>query len=475
MDHIGRYRLVRRVGSGAFATVWLAHDDVLDVPVAVKVLADNWTHRQDIRERFLHEARLLRRLDEDRLVRVYDIGELDDGRPYFVMDYADGGSLDDVLKQGVVALDRVVAYAIGAAEALTALHRHGVVHRDLTPGNLLLRTGRDGTTRLIIADLGMAKALAEASGLTQVAGTPAYMAPEQAGGQGGFDVRADVYALGAVTYTLLTGQPPFDFKSVSEVMVRRPDLKPVPPSRLRPDGVPAPVEAVVLRALAHDQNARWQSAAAFAEALRAAYEGSVSGAPGTGAVQGTGGIPGAGGFPGTGGMPGQAPVPAHGVSPGHGTSPGQAASGQGTASGPAGTPYAGQHPTGPVDPGLVPGPRPASEASPPVTRAGLPSSGAGTPPSNTDRALGTGPGAGAPGAGASSGAAAPGTPGGAYARAPGTAVQDPVRDYWDPESLVEPGGGHGPRPAVLLGWAVLVAGSLLLFAAAFYSGLWLFS
>ncbi|WP_181809591.1 protein kinase, partial [Streptomyces shenzhenensis] len=95
LERIGRYRLEQRLGTGAFGTVWLAHDDQLDAPVAVKVLADNWSHRLDVHDRFLSEARLLRRADSKRVVQVYDIGELPDGRPYFVMEYADAGTLAD--------------------------------------------------------------------------------------------------------------------------------------------------------------------------------------------------------------------------------------------------------------------------------------------------------------------------------------------------------------------------------------------
>lgn len=100
VERIGRYRLERRLGAGAFGTVWLAHDDELQAPVAVKVLADNWSHRLDVRERFLAEARMLRRAGSDRVVQVHDIGELPDGRPYFVMEYADGGTLADLLAAG---------------------------------------------------------------------------------------------------------------------------------------------------------------------------------------------------------------------------------------------------------------------------------------------------------------------------------------------------------------------------------------
>ncbi|MER7973111.1 protein kinase, partial [Streptomyces sp. NPDC096080] len=121
LERIGRYRLGRRLGSGAFGTVWLAHDDDLDAPVAVKVLADNWSHRLDVRERFLTEARMLRKAGSDRVVQVYDIGELPDGRPYFVMEYADGGTLAELAEAGPLPSFGVadgVAPAEEPAEAL---------------------------------------------------------------------------------------------------------------------------------------------------------------------------------------------------------------------------------------------------------------------------------------------------------------------------------------------------------------------
>ena len=137
MDSIGRYRLVRRIGAGSFATVWLGNDDDLDVPVAVKVLADNWASNDDVRNRFLAEARIMRRIHDRRLVQVYDIGTLDDGRPYFVMDYIDGGSMNDLRKQGIHPV-RALRLCAEACRALDVLHAHDIIHRDVTPGNLLL-------------------------------------------------------------------------------------------------------------------------------------------------------------------------------------------------------------------------------------------------------------------------------------------------------------------------------------------------
>ncbi|MFY1599322.1 serine/threonine-protein kinase [Micromonospora sp. WMMD737] len=199
---IGPYRVERLLGTGSFATVWLAHDPVLDSRVAIKVLAENWHHDLRVRERFLDEARLLRRLDDERLVRVHAVGELADGRPYSVLTWADGGSLRDRLAAGAMPAPAALELLAEIAAGVAVLHRHGVVHRDLSPGNVLFRSGPDGE-RVLIADLGLAKALAAASGLTARAGTPGYMAPEQDDPFAVVDTRADVYALGRLGLRLL--------------------------------------------------------------------------------------------------------------------------------------------------------------------------------------------------------------------------------------------------------------------------------
>ncbi|MEU6818240.1 serine/threonine-protein kinase [Streptomyces sp. NPDC046860] len=253
-ERIGRYRLRQRLGSGAFATVWLAQDDELDALVAVKVLADNWSHRLDVRERFLSEARLLRRAGSSRVVQVYDIGELDDGRPYFVMEYADGGTLADLLEDGPLPVSEALGLTSLAARGAAALHEAGIVHRDIKPVNLLLRTAPDGGRRLLLADLGLAKSLAQGSALTLAAGSAGYRAPEQAEPGAGVDERADVYSLGAVGYELLTGTVPGTPGRV------------VPPARLRP-GLDAEVERALLRALEPDRASRWPGARAFADEL----------------------------------------------------------------------------------------------------------------------------------------------------------------------------------------------------------------
>ncbi|MEV6282471.1 serine/threonine-protein kinase [Kribbella sp. NPDC051770] len=273
MDAIGRYRLQSKIGAGAFATVWRGYDDDLDVDVAVKVLADNWASRADVRERFLSEARLMRRIASDRVVRVFDLGALDDGRPYFVMDYVGGGTLADVLAAGPLDPADALWWGADLAHAVAALHDEGVVHRDITPANLLLRPsgGNEsggGTHRIVLADLGLAKRAAEASGLTEAVGTPSYMAPEQGRGDGGFDERADVYAVGAVTYALLTGRAPFVASSITDVVGRDPDQDPPSLQPLLHDAV-GQVDELLSRALAYRVGDRWAQAHTLAERLEA--------------------------------------------------------------------------------------------------------------------------------------------------------------------------------------------------------------
>ena len=262
-ERLGRLRRIDRLGVGGFATVWLYRDEELRSDVAVKALAENWAQRIDIRERFLEEARILRRADSDHVVRVYDIGEAD-GTPYFVMTYADLGSLAQVVEAGQpVDPARVVDLVCQAGEGIGVLHAQGVVHRDIKPPNLLLRSHGDDDNRLLVADLGVAKAMLHASGLTQVVGTPAYMAPEQANGLG-VDSRADIHALAAVAYQLLTAEPVREggFAALADATL------PPPPST-RAD-VPAELDDVILRALAPDPDDRFPEVAEFVAALRAA-------------------------------------------------------------------------------------------------------------------------------------------------------------------------------------------------------------
>jgi hypothetical protein len=221
---IGRYRTRRVLGTGSFATVVLADDEALETPVALKVLAENWSLDPDVRERFVREARILRRIDSPRLIRVHDIGEFEH-RPFFVMDYAPGGTLGERLRQrradgglplsneGALVLARELASCIGAA------HSFGVVHRDVKPSNLLIRPAPgappDGARgllgpdeRLVLADFGLARDLAAGSVLSVGAGTHGYMAPEQGEVGQVVDERTDVFAGTVVLAAAMTGAAP---------------------------------------------------------------------------------------------------------------------------------------------------------------------------------------------------------------------------------------------------------------------------
>jgi serine/threonine protein kinase len=251
---------VERLGVGGFASVWLYRDDELQSDVAVKALADNWAQRLDIRDRFLEEARILRRADSDYVVRVYDLGEVE-GTPYFVMTYADQGTVANLIeRKGRLPLDRTLSVVAQAGAGLSVLHAQGTIHRDVKPANLLLRTDGPGT-RVMVADLGVAKAMLHASGLTHVVGTPAYMAPEQGTG-GGVDARADVYALAAVTYHLLTGRLAHDGTIADLVNLEEPP----PPSELAE--LPSGIDDVVLRGLAADREERWPDVSSFVRAFQ---------------------------------------------------------------------------------------------------------------------------------------------------------------------------------------------------------------
>ncbi|GAB3956970.1 serine/threonine-protein kinase [Micromonospora vulcania] len=244
--------------------MWLGADDDLDASVAIKVLADNWSYHPDLRERFEQEARIMRRADSSLLVRVLDVGELPDGRPYLVMPYAAGGTLADRLTSGPMPVREALLVAADIAGAVAVLHEAGVLHRDLKPSNVLFQPtpGRD---RVLVADLGLAKALANASGFTIAAGTPGYMPPEQTTPGGGLDIRADVYAIGATMYHMLTGHPPEQARPVASRSGRAARSAPRP-SQVRPGILPA-VDDVVRRALHPEPRQRWASAEAMIEEL----------------------------------------------------------------------------------------------------------------------------------------------------------------------------------------------------------------
>jgi serine/threonine protein kinase len=264
---LGRYVVRRRIGSGGFATVWLAYDEQLDSPVAVKVLAENWTEDANVRQRFLEEGRFLRKVESPHVVTVYDAGSLDDDRPYLVMSYADQGTLADRLEADGLTVPQASEVVRQIGEGLHALHQRGVLHRDVKPANVLFRTvdpEHDGTlVRAMVGDLGLGKALDMSSRLTMIAGTPSYVAPEQAQGEH-LDARADQFSLAALAFLLLSGRPAYSHSSLSAAAE-----PPAPPPLATPDRpFPEAVDAVVRRGLAADRDERYPDVPSFIDALR---------------------------------------------------------------------------------------------------------------------------------------------------------------------------------------------------------------
>jgi len=272
LEHIGRYRVERMLGTGAFASVYMATDEALDATVAIKVLAENWAHDEDIRRRFSEEARILWRLDSDHIIRVHTVDQLPDGRPYFVMDYADAGTLADRMRDrraggGQYSVDDAVRISIDIADGLAVAHRQGIVHRDLKPSNVLFRTSSGRAVRLVLADFGIARSLESARGSTIAAGTPHYMAPEQAQGQA--ERASDVYAAAVILHELLLGDPPFPFDSAGQVL--RAQLTETPADvRVRRPDVPAPIAELIARGLALEPTHRPADGDAWKAALQAA-------------------------------------------------------------------------------------------------------------------------------------------------------------------------------------------------------------
>jgi serine/threonine protein kinase len=252
-----RYRLVRRIDRGGMAEVWEGRDEVLDRPVAVKVLDPRLAGDEAFHERFRREAVSAARLAHPNVVATYDTG-IDGGVAFIVMELVSGHTLRDLLReQGALNPSQAVAIAAEVADALEYAHQAGIVHRDVKPGNILVSD--DG--RVKVADFGIAKAAVD-SDLTQqgtFVGTAKYLPPEQVEGRPQ-DRRSDVYGLGVVLYEMLCGQPPFQADNDMAVALQHVHAEPMRPRQLRP-GIPRSLERIVLKAMSKEPEARYATAA----------------------------------------------------------------------------------------------------------------------------------------------------------------------------------------------------------------------
>ena len=267
----GRYRLERRLGIGGMSTVQQAFDQRLERRVAVKLLAEHLAEDDNFVARFRREALAAARLVHPNIVQVFDFG-LDDAtdQHFIVMELVDGPSCAELLRDhGVLGVDETLDIIGQACRGLEHAHRNGVVHRDVKPGNLL----RSSDRAIKLADFGIARALGQSS-ITQVGsvlGTAAYLAPEQARGEEAGPA-SDIYALGVVTYQLLSGRLPYDASSLSELTLKQQREVPVPLDAAN-RSVPPTLARAVTRALAIDAAARYPDALAMADALRAGAQG----------------------------------------------------------------------------------------------------------------------------------------------------------------------------------------------------------
>jgi beta-lactam-binding protein with PASTA domain/tRNA A-37 threonylcarbamoyl transferase component Bud32 len=257
----GRYRILRKLGSGGMANVYLAEDEDLGRRVAIKILNDRYANDELFIERFRREAKSAAALSHPNIVSIYDRGEAE-GTYYIAMEVIEGRSLKElILTRGPLPIGQAIAYTFEILDALRFAHRHGIIHRDVKPHNILI-----GGERLKVTDFGIARA--GASQMTEagsIMGTAQYLSPEQARGAP-VTASSDLYSVGIVLYEMLTGKVPFSGDSAIEIAMKHLNEVPKPPSKVRPE-IPEDLDQVVLRALAKAPEDRYQTAEEFAEDL----------------------------------------------------------------------------------------------------------------------------------------------------------------------------------------------------------------
>jgi serine/threonine protein kinase/class 3 adenylate cyclase len=265
-----RYRLIRQIGSGGMAEVYLAYDEILEREVAFKVLDRKQAENREAVERFRREARNAASLSHTNIVSIHDRGHTQDGTYYLVMEYMEGGTLEDLIQQeGPLSPQRATETALQVARALQEAHQKGVIHRDIKPQNILLSNSGEAK----VADFGIARA-ATATTMTQVGsvmGTVHYMSPEQALGESATP-RSDLYSLGVVLYEMLTGEIPYDAETPAGVVMKHVGGLSRSLKEANPE-VPEELDAVTARLLSRDPDDRYPDANALVEELERAKEG----------------------------------------------------------------------------------------------------------------------------------------------------------------------------------------------------------
>jgi eukaryotic-like serine/threonine-protein kinase len=261
----GRYRVLRRIGSGGMADVYCAEDSHLGRQVAIKVLHRRFAQDQEFVERFRREAKSAAGLNHPNVVGVFDRGE-HEGTYYIAMEFLEGQTLKDVVTADApLAQERAIDLGVQILQAAGFAHSHGVIHRDFKPHNVIV----DAHGRAKVTDFGIARAGAsEMTETGSIMGTAQYLSPEQAQGHA-VTATSDIYSIGVMLYEMLAGRLPFDGDSAVAVALKHLSEPPMPISQSRPDIHPA-LEAVVMAALAKDPAQRWQSAPDFAAGLEAA-------------------------------------------------------------------------------------------------------------------------------------------------------------------------------------------------------------
>jgi len=279
----GRYRLDRILGEGKFGRVFLAHDLELQRDVAIKMPIDERLQDAANAEEYLREARTLAGLDHPHIVPVYDLGRFSNGFIYVVSRYIEGGTLGELIRRERPSPAETAQILIPIAGALAFAHTQHIIHRDVKPDNILFD---ERTQRPFLTDFGLAVTEENHRRRPEIAGTPAYMDPEQVRGESNrLDGRSDLFSLGVIFYEMLTGRRPFQGSDRDQLFQEIVSANPVPPRSLN-TGIPAALEAICLKALAKRPADRYPTATAFAQALEEALQFKSS--PPTAAAQGHG-------------------------------------------------------------------------------------------------------------------------------------------------------------------------------------------